>query len=477
MIVLLRLRGACICLLLWLAAAAPLAALEVQRVDTSEIGCTILLRGEFTAGASARAREGLLGLGAELHEFDDFSFLHADGRICFDSPGGSFLEGVRLARLLQGATTGVDAGHHCESACFLAFMAGKFNRQEDRPIIPDRVMHPQARVGFHAPGLEIPDRNFLPQEVSLAWDTALGAVAELLRLRVDIADYVFRDELLEAMLRTGSDRMTYIETVGAAAFYNITVFPVLLPFSDELTRQQPVRATHPAFGHVCRALGLLALTFDIDEGPLSPSLSLNDRGEPRYTAYFDPGESGTTCELAYFNADILVDDDFRWWAMDWSLGRMQAEDWWIPANDFEIAAYMHYPAGFRITDLPYSTDHIQRNAAMLGNLTTNERQLECGVEGNLEVINVENYVNIREKAGFEHRVVTQAPLASLLRPLMPGTYFALSHCSQTCAQSADTPQAIIARHDCIARDHVWVEVEDRSGNTGWVSQKFLRKTD
>lgn len=457
-------------LLLWVASVAPLAALEVLRVEDSEIGCTHLLRGTLMPGAVDRLRGRLIGAHPNAAA--------GEHRICLDSPGGSFAEGVRLARFLSGLSTGVDAGHRCESACFLAFMAGSFNRMEDRPIIPDRVMHPRARLGFHAPSITTEARYFRPEEVASAWQIALEAVAELIRLRLDERDYAFRDELLDNLLRTGGDEMSYIETVGEAALYNITVFPVLLPFRDQLARQDPIRADHAAFAHVCRALGLLSEDFDIREGPVSSALSANDHDRTGFVGHFDPGESSTNCSLSYHSPTVLEPDDDPWWRMNWSLGMMSAEDWWIPPNDFEIAAYMHYPAATRISDLPYASDHRRLNARMIAHLRQSaarlSQQMTCGLSGPAHVINVQEYVNIREQAGFQHPVVAQAPRASLLFPVTPGVFRATEACLALCRAARDQQTGI---GQCVEDNQVWVEVEDQFGNRGWVSRRFLHEVE
>ena len=465
-----HLPGVTFALLLWLVSVAPLSALEVLRVEGSEIGCTHLLRGTLTPGATDGLRDRLTG-----------AQRNADAgahRICLDSPGGSFAEGVRLARFLAGLSTGVDAGHRCESACFLAFMAGSFNRQEDRLIIPDRVMHPRARLGFHAPSIPTETRMFRPEEVTSAWKTALEAVAELIRLRLDEPDYAFRDVLLDRLLRTGGDEMTYIETVGDAALYNITVFPVLLPFGDQMARQEPIRAEDPAFGHVCRALGLMAEDFGIDDGPADPSLSAEDHDRIGFLGHFNPGESSTKCLLSYYyHEDYLNSGSYSWWQMNWSLGMMSADDWWIPPNDFEIAAYMHYPAAMRIADLPIAPDHRAQNRAMLEHLHSSARaaqQVTCGLTATARVINVQEYVNIREAAGFQHPVVVQAPRASLLRPVTPGVFRATEACLALCRAPRDRQDGI---GQCIEENQVWLEVADDRGHRGWVSQRFLQPVE
>ena len=198
---------------------APLSAVSAatfEIVSGSAIGCSLKISGLIEQGDADRLKKFV---GDEWQP---------EGRVCFDSPGGSFIEGIRLAEEMRGGT-GVDEGDRCESACFLAFMAGSFNRMEDRTPVTDRVMHPAARVGFHSPSLSIEDGQYTSAEISKAYALALRSIAELVRFREGRPTYVFRDMLLDEMLRVPPDTMRFIETVGDAVLFDITVDPVILP--------------------------------------------------------------------------------------------------------------------------------------------------------------------------------------------------------------------------------------------------------
>ena len=61
--------------------------------------------------------------------------------VSLNSPGGLFLEGIRLAETVNrfGLTTYVEEGAHCASACFLVFVAGK-----------EKFVSYNARIGVHS---------------------------------------------------------------------------------------------------------------------------------------------------------------------------------------------------------------------------------------------------------------------------------------------------------------------------------------
>ncbi|MEZ5769833.1 MAG: hypothetical protein R3D80_20925 [Paracoccaceae bacterium] len=260
----------------------PAQAATFKQVSGSPIGCTLKISGVIESGDAERLKR-LLG-----------NRIGSQGRICFDSPGGSFAEGIRLAEsILETAyavPTGVDAGDRCESACFLAFMAGAHPRHEEVSAVSDRVMHPLARVGFQAPALVIPTGDYNEAEVSQAYRIALASVADLVTLREKHETYVFRDLLLDEMLRVPADQMRYVETVGDATLIGITVYPVALPtrFSTEHAAQS------------CRSLGRMSEDFDMsDENhPPPPEMSATDEAVT-FSAFFNWGRSPSRCSIVY----------------------------------------------------------------------------------------------------------------------------------------------------------------------------------
>ena len=307
-------------------------AADFKSVSRSSIGCTLKISGTIEHGDAER-------LEAFLNDFDRFR-----GRICFDSPGGSYPEGIRIAKKIYETSytvpTGVGAGDRCESACFLAFMAGAHSRREDVSAVSDRVIHPTALVGFHAPALEIPKGDYSEAEVSEAYRVALASTADLVALRAEFDTYVFRDLLLDEMLRVPPGEMRYVETVADATLFGIVVYPVALPaeFSQDHSAQ------------ACRALGRMSEDFDMSE-PYGPRELVTSEEAVRFRGAFNYGESPSSCEIVYLlngepsgmSGDIVP---------DWSLGQARVEDEHFRGDAFEIAAYVHYPFETAIRELP-----------------------------------------------------------------------------------------------------------------------------
>ncbi|MAU96256.1 MAG: hypothetical protein CMP81_10255 [Fulvimarina sp.] len=101
--------------------------------------------------------------------------------LCLDSPGGVFIEGVRIAEWLveAGVKTVIAPGASCYSACAIAFMGGGFF--EDA-YFPQRELYAGGQLGFHAPYPVTSVKNYTSEELSLAYHFGLESVAKMMTL-------------------------------------------------------------------------------------------------------------------------------------------------------------------------------------------------------------------------------------------------------------------------------------------------------
>lgn len=153
--------------------------------------------------------------------------------LCLHSPGGSFSEGIEIAKLLKenGIGAWVEPGKSCLSACAVAFMGGSEFAHEVG-LRPWRVLSSTARLGFHAPALEVeapPRGDWPPDIVSTAYDVAIAGLADLVTTFASRSHrtqgYWFDPTLLGAMLATPQDEMLMIDTIGKAGLWGIHVAP------------------------------------------------------------------------------------------------------------------------------------------------------------------------------------------------------------------------------------------------------------
>ena len=166
--------------------------------------------------------------------------------LCLDSPGGVFRAGVKIGAYLRevGIGTRLEKNAVCESACAIVFMSGTYHADTPR-YGPEgegewqlgaqlwRSMHPTARLGFHAPRLNVPEGQYDKDTVQKAYDIALQGLSEFattLMMQADQGDYILWDPNLYAlMIATPHDEMLYIDTVEEAGRYKVEIGPMVAP--------------------------------------------------------------------------------------------------------------------------------------------------------------------------------------------------------------------------------------------------------
>lgn len=199
------------------------------------MGCFISIEGEIKTGDADKlqvflneARQKFRETATSQWDTDE----PIDGvfkRICLHSLGGSLEEAIKMAKIIYGEWgMAVGSGKTCESACAVLFMAGSFTPEDDRGILSSRFMHPLAKLGFHSPslGIEIKDGSYPAQLVKQAYIIALFSIGQL----NDIAGYInFPPSLIGQMIATPPDKMMYIDTVGQAARWQISIAPTVEP--------------------------------------------------------------------------------------------------------------------------------------------------------------------------------------------------------------------------------------------------------
>lgn len=108
--------------------------------------------------------------------------------VVFDSPGGSFIEGIRLGETLQPFRGGngepllygvvVLDGDQCMSACAVAFALSALPRDSGGSV---RYVETGAHLGFHMPFVPVDQQN-VRTEIAQAMDLTYEVMAEYMRL-------------------------------------------------------------------------------------------------------------------------------------------------------------------------------------------------------------------------------------------------------------------------------------------------------
>jgi hypothetical protein len=188
-----------------------------------EILCNLLLEGPIEKGDLARLTAVI---GAQREQ--QFS---TPPRLCLHSPGGSYGEGLDIARYLMAESIGtaVPAGAECYSACAIIFMGGTYPWKGEL----NRFLHTRAILGFHAP--YIPDSNNKNRimvdegEVGAAFSDGIKAMKFFMDLGVGNEVKRITPELMQEMIARGPSEFFFVDTVGKAIRFRIHLYGVDQP--------------------------------------------------------------------------------------------------------------------------------------------------------------------------------------------------------------------------------------------------------
>jgi hypothetical protein len=142
-------------------------------------------------------------------------------KLVLNSNGGSFAEAIKIARFLDDRRipTEIREGQRCYSACAISFLGGSDHGAEGTTAIRRR-MHPTARLGFHAPFLEMPNESYEKQYVEAAYELAIRNIADLIRLsRVVGIDA----KLLPLLLEKGGKDFFEVDRVDRAGLLKVKI--------------------------------------------------------------------------------------------------------------------------------------------------------------------------------------------------------------------------------------------------------------
>ncbi|MGP6086206.1 hypothetical protein [Antarctobacter jejuensis] len=201
-------------------------AFDIQDADPT-VACTHYITGQFQPGDGDRL---VRAVGDSIQRWRDQG-QYGVAVVCLDSPGGAVPDALKLAAMFRelGIGTKLEERATCESACALLFMAGSFHAHESG-LYKWRVMHPTARLGFHAFDLQVPDGRYearmVNQAYALAMETLARTIEDLMQNRGFEDGEHLKPSLVAAMLRTPPDRMMYVETVDQAGRWDIRVGPL-----------------------------------------------------------------------------------------------------------------------------------------------------------------------------------------------------------------------------------------------------------
>lgn len=448
-------------LLLWLLALRSEAATLTKLQGEDGFGCTHELTGTIDIGDGARI---LRQMGQGYQGF-------TGSTICLDSRGGSLLDGIELAKNMfgNGIGTVIPPEAECLSACAIVFMAGN-SGWEDSFIGMRRTMYPTASLGFHAPALVVGSSgSYTPLELEGAYGLAIRSIEAL----VNLDERIITRELLAHIVGTPPHRMYMIDTVARLVEINADIALLGVP---RLPLEQMIDNGCDNLGYTPDIFTGNGREYDPDwqpdyfEGAKVNSIKLT--GQSNYVATGLQGSSGEDYYLC--EASLSLDSEGV---------RAFFKDADRSAHLNTIAVLPPGMTLSRISQLGiYSMNDLAAMAGRDG--AGNASELSCTYGGSsLRVINVNEFVNIRNTTSLSARIVARAARGEMLTSVAPNKWWfqngaAGSICSELCNRaSTGAENDLIATRllTCIKNARIWMQVRNSLGQDGYVSVNFLEE--
>ncbi len=454
-------------------------AATITAHDDPVMGCNILVSGVIVEGDADTLRALIEEQDARSNWFSDATSPSGQ-RICLRSPGGSLTEGLKMASVIKsaghgmGRGTAVPEGATCLSACALTFMAGSWFHPEGETWSPNRVMHPTATLGFHAPILRVREMQYTAENVTEAYSLALDSLAEIIKRRAE-ERYVFAESLFVNMLAySGEENFYYIDTVGKAARNRIAVAPTGANLQDvddailNLCASAEAALLDRPAEDLLEYLEVMPAAIEQRAGALFASLPFGFREE-----------ASEGCSIRFHEPEEW---QFRERDLGAFLGTASIGEDQMDRVTY-VSASQTFPPSTPLSELPPESDIPFRAIVQTARPSTVALR-SCWLQtADARISNVENFVNMRSTASLSSRVVRQIPageIVTLRDPARPTAANANDRdrqaCVNTCNSLRDNPddaQAAERAAECIGNNVIWYQVRDSTGNTGWISRNYL----
>ena len=190
--------------------------------------------------------------------------------VVLNGGGGDFPEAVRIMKFIteHSIPTVIEKGGECYSACALIFLAGIDN--EDGAIIPNRTMHSSAKLGLHAPYMQLSKSEYTQEHVEKAYRLAVMSISDLLRLSDRMK---LNNRLLSLFLDKSKSEFYYIDNVDKAVQFGIRISDI--PVDIKPSRVAVLNACHNFYSWSQPSL---------QESPVEPS-----NKDHSFNLYFEKG--------------------------------------------------------------------------------------------------------------------------------------------------------------------------------------------
>jgi uncharacterized protein YecT (DUF1311 family) len=150
---------------------------------------------------------------------------------------------LEIARTIieKAASTVVEEGAGCFSACAIIFMAG--NTSSNKGQTPSRLLHVSGTLGFHAPYLIARGTDYSAADLEAEYDSAVSGIRQAMSLELDyrnVRTSIIPTALFAEMLGKGRNEAFIIENLDHAAAWDIELFgyPDLVVNLNQITERE-----------------------------------------------------------------------------------------------------------------------------------------------------------------------------------------------------------------------------------------------
>lgn len=436
-------------------ALATQASAATIRMENGE-ACTFSLNGPIERGDAQALRDFLETTGYTPYNGPGPHTGRYEPRLCLNSPGGSLAEAAEIAEIVfSGYATRIRPNEQCLSACAWIFMLGRTHEGDDF-FVSNRAMSAHARLGFHSPSLPVLDTEYSSQDIL----NAINAMNEAFSVILDLAkgetpqQAIIGYDLVQRAMATPSTEFFYIDTVGKVLRWGIEVLDIG-PF--DRSRRLTQAAEFNACDNVENSLNF----YDPSGGASWAASSTAGYGYSR-----EVGDSSFSMALSGYT--LIECEGDRSIAEGYDPDRYSVcITGLIRQGDGCLSSALAlFPADQALSSLTGA-----RGRSLYGQLTTSytpPARATCAlVTAYGRIGNVEQFTNLRSRAGIDNPIITQVPLGATVSSVNPNRYYATQRCLQACDGTNQ-----FAIDQCIDNNEVWVEVI-YNRRSGFLSRRFV----
>jgi hypothetical protein len=196
-------------------------AADIRIVQTGD--CRVEIEGEISRGDAASLKA------LSYHLLVDNGESTSESVLCLNSPGGSVVEGLEMARFIleSGISTYIEDEAVCASICAIMFMMGNYKGGEVAGL--SRSMHYRAQLGFHRPYVAADEaRSYTSSDIESVYRLGLETVFDILTLANTREPWgtarMIEPELMAKITGTPGSEMFYVTTLEEAERWRIAVY-------------------------------------------------------------------------------------------------------------------------------------------------------------------------------------------------------------------------------------------------------------